>query len=412
MNNAFEINKVSKKYIFSNTHQYTTIRDLISENPFKLLNKKSYKEKEFWALRDISFNIKRGEVFGIIGKNGAGKSTLLKILSRIIPPTKGEIKVFGKVASLLEVGTGFHTELSGRENVYLNGAILGMKRREINQIYNKIVEFSEIGKFIDIPVKKYSSGMQVRLAFSVAAHLNPDILLLDEVLAVGDLSFQRKSLKKMHEITKEEGRTVVFVSHNTSAVDNLCQRVALLENGRLIEVGETRKIISEYVTNYVAEEPPQKLSTNKNNLNTKIRIVDFWLENSFRKRVNTLKSGNTCYLVFKYETNSVKRQKYVDFGFAIKSISEQSLIMNLTSFSNQQIDVCPIKGKFIFKINKMPLTVGRYRIGYRTTINGVEDDYMQNAAEFDIEPGEFYTPGIVVNQTHSPFYIDGEWQNE
>lgn len=410
MDNAFELSGVSKKYVISNTQQYTTLRDLIADNPFDVFKKS--KSKEFWALKNVSFKINKGEVFGIIGKNGAGKSTLLKILSRIIPPSQGEIKINGKVASLLEVGTGFHTELSGRENVYLNGAILGMKRKEINKKFDEIVDFSEIGKFIDIPVKKYSSGMQVRLAFSVAAHLNPEILLLDEVLAVGDLSFQRKSLKKMHEITKEEGRTVVFVSHNTSAVDNLCNRVALLEEGKLVDVGETRKIISEYVTNYVSEEPPQTLIKNKRANDTKIKITDFWIENSYKKRVKTVKTGNTCYIVFKYETNSSRRQKNVDFGFAIKSITEQSLVMNLTSFSNQQMNMCPLNGKFIFKINKMPLTVGRYRIGYRTTINNIEDDYMQNAAEFDIEPGEFYIQGVVVNQTHSPFYLDGEWRNE
>jgi len=411
MENSIEITNVSKKYVI-NDGTYLTLRDLVTEGLPNLIKKKKKRERQFWALKNVTFNIKKGEVFGIIGKNGAGKSTLLKILSRIIPPTTGEVKIRGRVSSMLEIGTGFHSELSGRENVYLNGAILGMKRREIQKKFNDIVEFSGIGKFIDIPVKKYSSGMQVRLAFSVAAYLNPEILLIDEVLAVGDLSFQRKSLRKMHEITKEEGRTVVFVSHNTSAIDNLCSKVALLEKGKLVDVGETSKIISEYVTNYVAEEPPQKLKARPASKKIKIQITDFWLENSFRKRVKTVKIGNTCYFIFKYKTTAKSKQKNVDIGFAIKSISEQPLVNNYTSYSNQLIERLPLQGKFVFKVNKMPLTVGRYRIGYRITINGKEDDYLPNAAEFDVEPGEFYVPGVVVNQTHSPFYLDGAWQNE
>ena len=208
---------------------------------------------EFWALRDVSFTIRGAEVVGLIGKNGAGKSTLLKILSRITEPTEGRIDLHGKVSSLLEVGIGFHPELSGRENVYLNGAILGMSRREIRRKFDEIVEFAEIAKFLDTPVKRYSSGMYVRLAFAVAAHLEPDILIVDEVLAVGDSAFQQKCLGKMRDI-RSEGRTVIVVSHNMSTVSALCQRVVWLSDGNVKAVGDTQEIVRQYLSEGVKND--------------------------------------------------------------------------------------------------------------------------------------------------------------
>lgn len=202
----------------------------------------------FWALQDISFDVKQGEILGIIGKNGAGKSTLLKILSKVTTPTKGQIKIKGRIASLLEVGTGFHPELTGRENIFLNGAILGMDKGEIRGKFDEIVAFSEVEKFIDTPVKRYSSGMYVRLAFAVAAHLEPEILIVDEVLAVGDLEFQKKCLGKMGEVARE-GRTVLFVSHNMSAIRNLCHTCLMLKNGRLIDSGPAAQIVDKYEQN-------------------------------------------------------------------------------------------------------------------------------------------------------------------
>jgi lipopolysaccharide transport system ATP-binding protein len=203
----------------------------------------------FYALDDVSFSVNQGDIIGIVGRNGAGKSTLLKVISRITAPTTGRIRLKGRVASLLEVGTGFHPELTGRENVYLNGAILGMSRREVSRKFEQIVEFAEIGEFIDTPVKRYSSGMYVRLAFSVAAHLDPEILLVDEVLAVGDINFQKKCLGRMQEIGKD-GRTILFVSHNVSAVKQMCNKGLLLNDGRSIRVGPTSDIISEYVDHF------------------------------------------------------------------------------------------------------------------------------------------------------------------
>ncbi|HNZ27042.1 MAG TPA: polysaccharide ABC transporter ATP-binding protein [Spirochaetota bacterium] len=219
-----------------------------------LSGKKDYKSGKFYALSDVSFDINRGDLVGIIGRNGAGKSTLLKILSRITTPTKGQIKIKGRIASLLEVGTGFHAELTGRENIYLNGTILGMKKREIDRKLDEIVAFAGIEEFIDTPVKRYSSGMYVRLAFSVAAHLDSDILILDEVLAVGDAEFQKKCLGKMDDVAKNQGRTVLFVSHNMGAVKNLCNVGMLLRNGVNVKSGDIQDVINEYMVLNQAEQ--------------------------------------------------------------------------------------------------------------------------------------------------------------
>ncbi|KKR31120.1 MAG: ABC transporter related protein [Parcubacteria group bacterium GW2011_GWF2_39_8b] len=254
---AIEIKNIGKKYNIN--HQgggYVTLREVIMEtvkSPIKSLKSKikqvigKDQKEEFWALDNVSFNVKRGEIIGIIGPNGAGKSTLLKILSQITPPTTGEIKISGSVGSLLEVGTGFHPELTGRENIFLNGAILGMTRKQTARKFNEIVEFSGIGKFLDTPVKHYSSGMYVRLAFSVAAHMEPDILIVDEVLAVGDAEFQKKCLGKMNDITKSDGRTIIFVSHNLDAIERLCTKTILLKKGKIIKVGETSDVINYYL---------------------------------------------------------------------------------------------------------------------------------------------------------------------
>jgi lipopolysaccharide transport system ATP-binding protein len=257
MENIIEIKNIGKKYNISrHLGGYIALRDVITNafrNPFKYAKGRVKKiiglnvKEDFWALKDINLEIKKGEVIGIIGPNGAGKSTLLKILSQITPPTEGEIIIRGRVGSLLEVGTGFHPELTGRENIFLNGAILGMTRKEMEKKFDQIVEFAGIEKFMDTPVKYYSSGMYVRLAFSVAAHLEPDILIVDEVLAVGDAEFQKKCLGKMDEITKEEGRTIIFVSHNMGAIEKLCNRCILLKNGTAIKTGTSKEVIDYYL---------------------------------------------------------------------------------------------------------------------------------------------------------------------
>jgi lipopolysaccharide transport system ATP-binding protein len=244
---AISVQGITKHYRLGQKAAYRALRDRITNAATSLFKKKpEVEDLDLWALRDVTFDIPAGEVFGLIGRNGAGKSTLLKVLSRITEPTAGEIHLYGRVATLLEVGTGFHPELTGRENVYLNGSILGMTRQEIRSKFDEIVAFAEVERFLDTPVKRYSSGMYVRLAFAVAAHLDPEILLVDEVLAVGDSAFQRKCLGKMQNISRS-GRTVVLVSHNMSVINQLCDRAVWLDDGKVRKIGPASRVIGEYL---------------------------------------------------------------------------------------------------------------------------------------------------------------------
>src|SRR5215470_8725835 len=260
---AVRVEGLGKKYLIGHEarrERYTALRDVIGRTAKNLVRTTTDMlrgraivtgdtTEELWALKDINLEIKRGEAVGIIGRNGAGKSTLLKVLSRITDPTEGRVRIRGRVASLLEVGTGFHPELTGRENILLNGAILGMTRAEINRKFDEIVAFAETEKFLDTPVKRYSSGMYVRLAFAVAAHLEPEILVIDEVLAVGDTEFQKKCLGKMESASKREGRTVLFVSHNMAAVESMCQKAIWLDRGQLKMIDQdVRRVITAYLT--------------------------------------------------------------------------------------------------------------------------------------------------------------------
>ncbi len=252
--NVINIENVSKSYIIKhNVVKQDTLRDSMTNFAKEIFKgKKSSEKEEFWALKNINLKIEKGERLGLIGANGAGKSTLLKVLSRITSPTTGELRIKGRMASLLEVGTGFHPELTGRENIFLNGAILGMRKAEIKLQFNNIVEFAGIEKFLDTPVKRYSSGMYVRLGFAIAAHLEPEILVVDEVLAVGDADFQKKSIGKMRDVSKS-GRTIIFVSHNLTAVQSLCNTGALLKKGELVESGPINSVVNNYI---------QEISTN------------------------------------------------------------------------------------------------------------------------------------------------------
>ncbi|AKF24139.1 hypothetical protein YH65_01000 [Sulfurovum lithotrophicum] len=260
---AIKVENLGKKYLIKHEKQepYKTFQDVLlnsgkkiitSLNPFAEKKADDESTEEFWALKDVNFEINKGDKVGIIGRNGAGKSTLLKVLSRITEPTTGKIHINGRIASLLEVGTGFHPELTGRENIFLNGAILGMSRAEIKAKFDEIVAFAEVEKFLDTPVKRYSSGMYVRLAFSVAAHLEPEILVVDEVLAVGDAAFQKKSLGQMQKVS-QDGRTILFVSHNLSQIQKLCNKVIYMDAGKIISVGDTEKVIGRYNQTYTLE---------------------------------------------------------------------------------------------------------------------------------------------------------------
>src|SRR5574344_763502 len=259
-NQVIEFDKVGKQYILGSIGTGTLSQDLNrwwarvrgKEDPFLRIGETNDRTQKgnsdfVWALRDISFNVEQGDVVGIIGKNGAGKSTLLKILSRVTSPTVGSIKVKGRIASLLEVGTGFHPEMTGRENIYMNGSIMGMTKAEINSKFDEIVDFAGVEKYVDTPVKRYSSGMIVRLGFAIAAHLEPEILVVDEVLAVGDAEFQKKAIGKMQDVSKGEGRTVLFVSHNMAAVKSLCSKGIVLKNGCSEYMGDTRDAINNYL---------------------------------------------------------------------------------------------------------------------------------------------------------------------
>lgn len=262
MKNIIQVDGIYKRYNYGSQNVKESFLSTFVD-PFlpNFISRETAEKKlgknDFWALKNVSFNVNEGEIFGIIGANGAGKSTILKILSRITPPTFGSIKIKGSISSLLEVGTGFNPELSGRENIYLNGAILGMKRQYINSKFKEIVDFSGVNKFIDTPVKRYSSGMYTRLAFAVAAHLRSEILIVDEVLSVGDAEFQKKSLGKMGDVTSKEGRTIIFVSHNMEAIKKLCNRGILLENGKVKMAGD----ISKLIKNYTGDEEIQKSFT-------------------------------------------------------------------------------------------------------------------------------------------------------
>ncbi len=280
---SIHIEHLSKQYTIGQKEPYKTFRDTIAKavnESFNSLMRTNVAEpvesRKFWALRDITLDIEEGEIVGIVGRNGAGKSTLLKVLSRITSPTDGYAEVHGRIGSLLEVGTGFHPELTGRENIYLSGAILGMSRAEINSKFNEIVEFAGMGRFIDTPIKRYSSGMNLRLGFAVAAHLDTEILMVDEVLAVGDASFQKKCLGKMSELTKEEGKTVLFVSHNMNAVNRLCKKCIWLDAGKLVDYGDTKSIIEKYIRANVENGAQINFSANpdKRMQFRAIRVID------------------------------------------------------------------------------------------------------------------------------------------
>lgn len=315
---AVKIENIGKKYIIGQSEKYLALRDTVIKAvkvPFNLLKGKKFRtKKEFWALKDVSIEVQKGDVIGIIGRNGAGKSTLLKILSRITEPTEGTITYNGRVASLLEVGTGFHPELTGRENVFLNGAILGMKKSEIEEKFEEIVEFSGVREFIDMPVKRYSSGMQVRLAFSVAANLDSDILIIDEVLAVGDAEFQKKCLGKMDDVTKDKARTIFFVSHDLNAVRRICNKTMYLEDGRVKSFGETSDVIQEYLlksgsqAEYVFDE----------NDTTDYLIKSVRIFNSLGEKTNQILNDESFKIEIEYKMN--KELKGIQATFVFDSM--------------------------------------------------------------------------------------------
>ena len=368
------------------------------ENPYLKIgdtNDRSTKgESDYvWALQDINFEVERGEVLGIIGKNGAGKSTLLKILSKVTAPTTGSIKCGGRIASLLEVGTGFNGEMTGRENIFLNGAILGMTKKEIASKLDEIIEFSGCERYIDTPVKRYSSGMTVRLAFAVAAFLEPEILVIDEVLAVGDAEFQKKAIGKMQDISRGGGRTVLFVSHNMAAIENLCTKSILLEKGNISMIGKTQDVISYYLSNqnlivtklskiidrkgngFLCFEDGTVSGINTDNINSVETFSDIEIELNFRLNSNGL---------ILHSRIDIGINNYL--GDRVAWMSSDNIVQNFDINS----------GKVIFKISDSPLAPGEYTCNLYSEINNEVSDWLDSVLPFTVREKDYYRTGKLV----------------
>jgi len=339
----------------------------------------------FWALKNISFDVRPGEVIGIIGRNGAGKSTLLKILSRITEPTEGHACLRGRVASLLEVGTGFHPELTGRENIHLNGAILGMKKAEIERKFDEIVAFAEIDKFLDTPVKRYSSGMRVRLGFAVAAHLEPEILLVDEVLAVGDIAFQRKCLGKMDAVARS-GRTILFVSHNMASIEALCGRAILLEQGRIVQSGKCSEVISSYL-NTLAERTQCPVGEREDREGDgSARCTGLWCEDELGTPTDTVRSGRDVRICLRYELS--RPDAHFDFNVGIYDRSGVCVAHNGTQYARRSVEKPPPAGVMVCEIRRLPLPPGVYYVNTSIVREGAaRADRVERAAEFTVDSG-------------------------
>jgi lipopolysaccharide transport system ATP-binding protein len=369
-----------------------------------------------WALRDVSFQVGEGEVVGIIGHNGSGKSTLLKLISRITYPTTGHIKIYGRVGSLLEVGTGFHPELTGRENIYLNGTVLGMNRSEIDRKFDEIVEFSGVERFLDTPVKHYSSGMAVRLAFAVAAHLEPEILLIDEVLAVGDAAFQKKSLGKMEDVASQ-GRTVLFVSHNLPSVQALCSRALLLQNGCVMVDGAPDEAISQYMKSLflLAETTPLKERVDRiGGEDFLIESVEF-LDAETLLPTRTLLTGQHTLIKVTYNCLRESGIQGVAIHIAFRSSQGNFLFMCGSDAVGKVFDTPPGPGSVVCTLDKWPLGRGRYTYSIHTYWHGRALDSVHEAGFVDTEAGDFYGTGVLPASSQMGVYVDytfTEWLPE
>ncbi len=365
-----------------------------------------------WALKDISFEVQQGEVLGIIGRNGAGKSTLLKILSRITSPTSGSVRIKGRIASLLEVGTGFHPELTGRENIYLNGAILGMTKAEINQKFDEIVDFSGVERYIDTPVKRYSSGMYVRLAFAVAVHLESEILIIDEVLAVGDAEFQKKCLGKMKDVSSKEGRTVLFVSHNMAAVQNLCNKGILLNYGKL---SFPLSKINEVINFYLKERREQShilIPDRKDRLGEgKVRIINFRITDNLDHDLQTIITGQEVLFKIYYEAILSTDKVELSLNAALSLYSADGFLLTVLSSELTEgfIKTNKKKGCLECKIAKFPLTQGDYVINLIIRERNIIQDWIQEAFFISVEDGDFFGTGRTVPSSHRSVLIEQKW---
>jgi lipopolysaccharide transport system ATP-binding protein len=402
---AIGVHDLGKSYQIGTTAGATTIREALIE---KFRPAAADKSSTLWALRDVSFEIKRGETVGIIGRNGAGKSTLLKLLSRITYPTEGEIRLYGRIGSLLEVGTGFHPELTGRENIYLNGTILGMRRHEIDRRFDEIVAFAEIEKFLDTPVKRYSSGMYVRLAFAVAAHLDPEILVVDEVLAVGDAAFQKKCLGKMGEVARQEGRAVLFVSHNMVAISALCARGILLEQGRVTGDGPTSAIVQQYLNSLETLSLVPLVDRPDREGSGLLRFESFAVRN-LTLGGGLVRSGDDIEIAIAYRSASpVLRNVHVDM--IIHGPFDEQLAQLSSTAQRGSIDEISGTGVFRCRVPRFPFEAGAYRISLFSTVEGDITDWVIHAATLEVEPGDYFGTGKMNAEGQGHFLVDHQWE--
>ncbi len=384
--------------------RYDTLRDTLANlgsrivhlgRPFNRRSTIGNPDSDYvWALQDVSFEVRRGEAIGVIGRNGAGKTTLLKVLSRITEPTAGRAEVRGRVGSLLEVGTGFHPELTGRENIYLNGAILGMKKAEIDRRFDEIVAFAEVEKYVDTPVKFYSSGMGVRLAFAVAAHLEPEILLVDEVLAVGDAQFQKKCLGKMSNVAGE-GRTVLFVSHQMGAVQNLCDWAMVLENGCLVQAGPVEQSIQFYLAKL--QETTRGISLSDRS--DRQGFGPFRFENVLfrdkhtRQPLQTILSGQDVIIEVSYRTADGKAPEGLRVSIGFRTSAGQFMFACSNDAIGASFSKLPARGCLICEVPRWPLTSGVYTYTLYSSQNRVLSDRIRDAGVVEVQSGDYYGTG-------------------
>jgi lipopolysaccharide transport system ATP-binding protein len=407
---ALQVSRLSKRYRIGEYSSDTQLREVMMRAFSRLARRERAEDQVVWALSDVSFEVQQGEVLGIVGRNGAGKSTLLKLLSRITYPTSGTMRVRGRVASLLEVGTGFHEELTGRENIYLNGSILGMKKTEIEQRLEEIVEFSGISQFIDTPIKRYSSGMRLRLGFAVAAHLSPDILLVDEVLAVGDADFQKKCLDAMDGL-RTSGRTVLFVSHNMAAVEHLCSRCIWIEAGRLRADGEARGIVSDYMKTFAQTSMG---AVNLDEIETRTgngaaRFTRFEFRNEAGETINYVRSGDKLSMRMHFRAS--KRLRDLVVGINVHSEYGTLLAGSNNWATGDDIPLVePGDGYADFEIDCLYLLPGRYYLslwlGWK-----IYYDVLKNCISFDVEPSNYYGSGRGIESRFGLMFFPSRWRS-
>jgi lipopolysaccharide transport system ATP-binding protein len=405
---AIHVAGLGKRYRIGTAGTRTnTLRDALMR-PLAWLDRPSGSARDLWALREVSFDVPRGQVLGVIGRNGAGKSTLLKLLSRITAPTEGRATLHGRVASLLEVGVGFHPELSGRENIFINGAILGMSRAETVRRFDEIVAFSEVESFIETPVKHYSTGMYIRLAFAVAAHLEPEILLVDEVLAVGDAGFQKKCLGKMRDVG-QSGRTVLFVSHNLAALTGLCDRAILIDGGRLVAEGSAHEMAQAYLASF-GREAALAIDARTDRIGDgRLRVNNVRLADGAGRPCASLRSGEPGQIILKYSCRPGAHLRNVLVNLYMLSPWGERLCDFQTDLAGENFDEIPVEGEFICTIPKVPLQPGQYPFTFRVYSNERFDvDIVLHAGQIDVDAGDFFGLGRVPER--GVMFVDHAWR--